>query len=281
MAEEESSSSGEKTAEAEIEAPKSEPVPAPAAKVEVVKVEAVKVVASEPAYKPPYWFLAVVSIISLGLDLGAKWWVKANLEGKIWPDNFKSIIPDHLQLVFARNKGGAGGILSTESEIIRKPFFFLISIAAVVFIFSLFRKLQPKQWALRWGLPLVLGGALGNLVDRIRYDYVVDFLDVSASWIHWLNKLIFGSDSDHWPTFNIADVAIVLGVLLMAIDMFITRKPKPNLASVTTVTTTTSTTVAPSSEPRSSLGAAPPDPQPDSSSASRSPLADSASESKL
>jgi signal peptidase II len=59
---------------------------------------------------------------------------------------------------------------------------------------------------MRWGLPLALGGAMGNLADRVRYGWVVDFIDVS-----WKGH--------HWPTFNVADIAIVIGVGLMAVDM--------------------------------------------------------------
>src|SRR5262249_6305384 len=73
----------------------------------------------------------------------------------------------------------------------------------------------PHQYALRWGLPLVLGGALGNVFDRIRYGYVIDFVDVHIMW--------HGKDR-HWPTFNVADIAICIGVGLMAIDMFTSKR---------------------------------------------------------
>src|SRR5690606_33350206 len=70
--------------------------------------------------------------------------------------------------------------------------------------------------ALKWGLPLVLGGALGNLVDRIRYGFVVDFIDVYMQ---------MDGQPKHWPTFNVADISICVGVALMAIDMFTSREP--------------------------------------------------------
>ena len=122
-----------------------------------------------------------------------------------------------VSLTYARNKGGAWGLLQEESESVRRPFFFGISLLAVIFIVSLYRRLTPEQTALKWGLPLVLGGALGNLINRIQYSHVIDFIDVYAKW---------GGENHHWPTFNIADVAIVAGVGLMAIDMFTSRKPK-------------------------------------------------------
>jgi signal peptidase II len=96
----------------------------------------------------------------------------------------------------------------------------------------MFRKLDSKQRALRWGLPLVLGGALGNLVDRIRSGKVVDFIDYRADWVLWLNKQFVNLKmsqvaSDHWPTFNVADIAICVGVVLMAIDFLFPHKPAP------------------------------------------------------
>lgn len=180
-----------------------------------------------PAWHPSYAFLAVVSLVSLAADFGTKWWARTRLDaGVLWDERRIDVIKDHLAFTFARNKGGAWGLLQDENDAIRKPFFLLISIAAIAFIFSLYRKLAPTQLALKWGLPLVLGGALGNLVDRVRYGHVVDFIDVRASWIKAINSLFTAGASDHWPTFNLADVAICVGVGLMAVDMFTSRKRK-------------------------------------------------------
>jgi signal peptidase II len=170
-----------------------------------------------PTPRPNYLFLGLVSIVTLALDLGSKIWAKSHLEdAKSFADRHVDVIPKLMSLTFARNKGGAWGLLQEESESVRRPFFFSISLLAVIFIVSLYRRLTPDQTALKWGLPLVLGGALGNLVNRIQYNFVVDFIDVYAKW---------GGENHHWPTFNIADVAIVAGVGLMAIDMFTSRKP--------------------------------------------------------
>jgi signal peptidase II len=169
-----------------------------------------------PAHTPSYLFLGVVSVLNLAADLGTKYWAKSRLEDDRGMPKRISILEDHLAFVAARNKGGAWGLLQDEQEAVRKRFFLLISLAAIIFIFSLYRKLTPDQIALKWGLPLVLGGALGNLVDRIRYGYVVDFIDVYAT---------IGGRERHWPTFNVADIAIVVGVGLMAVDMFTSRKP--------------------------------------------------------
>jgi signal peptidase II len=165
---------------------------------------------------PGYAFLAIVSLVTLAADLGTKGWAEARLEAaRPFAGRTVELIKGHVYLTLAQNPGGAWGILQDESASVRKPFFVLISIAAVVFIVSLYRKLEPRQWALKWGLPLVLGGAIGNLVDRIRYGHVIDFIRVRVT------------ETFTWPTFNVADIAIVVGVGLMAIDMFTPRNKQP------------------------------------------------------
>jgi signal peptidase II len=194
---------------------------------------------AEPAYRPNYVFLAIVAVVSLVLDLGTKHWAKVRLdEAKSVAERHIDVFANHLAFTFAKNRGGAWGLFQDQPESIRRPFFLAISFLAIAFIVSLYRKLTPRQWALKWGLPLVLGGALGNLVNRIQYNYVVDFIDYRADWVRSLNGLLARLSSpdgaalhasDHWPTFNIADVAIVAGVILMAVDMF---TPTPKRAPV-------------------------------------------------
>ncbi len=187
--------------------------------------------------RPSPMFLAVVSVASLAADIITKLWAEKRLEG--YP-GYVTLIENHLMLVLAKNKGGAWGLLQGQSENVRRPFFLLVSVAAIAFIVTLYRRLQPRQHALKWGLPLVLGGALGNVFDRIRYGYVIDFIDYRADWIRRLNELIQKHNpshivTDHWPTFNVADIAICIGVALMAIDMLTSRrgrKPKSLAADV-------------------------------------------------
>lgn len=173
-----------------------------------------------PKPKPNYGFLAVASLICLVLDLGTKEWALKRLKplDKLPPSqDHISVMEGYFHFTYAENKGGAWGLLGDQQDHIRLPFFFLISALAVVFIVSLYRKLEPRQIALKWALPLVLGGALGNLFDRIRHQYVVDFID----WFY------IGADGKehHWPTFNVADIWIVAGVGLMVVDMFTPRRP--------------------------------------------------------
>jgi signal peptidase II len=171
--------------------------------------------AHEGGAKPSYVFLGVVSALSLVADLGTKTWAERALQAANETPTPKTVIKNVFTFLLAKNRGGAWGVLQNAPENVRKPFFVVVSVFAILFIVSLYRRLHPSQHALRWGLPLVLGGALGNLVDRIRYGYVIDFIDFQASW---------GGTSHHWPTFNVADIAICIGVALMAIDMLSPRR---------------------------------------------------------
>jgi phosphatidylglycerol:prolipoprotein diacylglycerol transferase len=172
--------------------------------------------------KASYVFLAVVSFVSLVADLGTKRWAEKTLQIGEVPAP-KTIIKGVFGFILAKNKGGAWGLLQGQSEKVRIPFFVTVSVLAILFIVSLYRRLHPQQTALKWGLPLVLGGALGNLVDRIRYGSVIDFIDVQATW---------EGSAHHWPTFNVADIAICIGVGLMAVDMLTARRPKVTPSTV-------------------------------------------------
>ncbi len=160
--------------------------------------------------------------MTLALDALSKAWAATRL------DNYAGVVDvwkSHLSFVLAKNRGGAWGMLQTTSENVRRPFFLIVSVAAIAFILSLYRRVQPRQHALRWGLPLVLGGALGNVLDRLRYGHVIDFIDVHA---------MFGGVEQHWPTFNVADIAICVGVGLMALDMFAAKGSRPPAVALAT-----------------------------------------------
>lgn len=184
---------------------------------------------SSPGRRPRFLFFGIVAAVTLLLDIATKAWAEISLTGRPAHDPSLVLIRDHLTLTLAYNKGGAWGLLQDSSEMVRLPFFLAVSVLAVLFIVSLYGKLGPGQNALRWGLPLVLGGALGNLSDRITRSSVIDFIDYRADWVLSMNQLIGKvakgwSLTDHWPTFNVADIAICIGVGLMAVDMFTSRR---------------------------------------------------------
>jgi len=109
----------------------------------------------------------------------------------------------------ALNKGAAWGLFRDLHPDWRVPFFVVISAVAVTVIVLFYRKIEGQR-LVGSALVLILGGAIGNLIDRIRLGWVIDFID----W-HY--------GTSHWPTFNIADVAISVGVGLMVLDMIVNR----------------------------------------------------------
>lgn len=182
-----------------------------------------------PPRRPSFVFFGVVSAVALLLDIGTKAWAEITLIPRPFEDSSIEVIPEHLTFTLAYNKGGAWGLLQDAPETLRMPFFLCVSVLAVLFIVSLYGKLAASQRALTWGLPLVLGGALGNLSDRITRSSVIDFIDYRADWVMAMNRglgKVFGdwALTDHWPTFNVADIAICIGVGLMGVDMFTSRR---------------------------------------------------------
>ncbi len=170
-----------------------------------------------------------LTALSLAADLITKSWAERALTRTGPLDTTITVIEDHLWFSLAYNKGGAWGLLHDAPDALRRPFFMIVSVVAIFFIVSLYRKLNDSQWALKWGLPLVLGGALGNLMDRILRKGVVDFIQYRAGWVGTMNSMINKVFSDwvgveYWPTFNVADIAICIGVGLMAIDMILAKK---------------------------------------------------------
>lgn len=179
--------------------------------------------------RPTFRFFGIVAAVSLVLDVATKSWAEIRLYPRGAGTESIELIRDHLGFTLAYNPGGAWGLFQHHSEYIRRPFFLLVSLLAIAFIINLYGRLTPQQHALKWGLPLVLGGALGNLSDRIVRSNVIDFIDYQAKWIEQMNRLIAKvvkgwTITDHWPTFNVADIAICVGVGLMAVDMFTSRR---------------------------------------------------------
>jgi signal peptidase II len=195
--------------------------------------------------RPTFVFFGAVAAGALFADVATKAWAEVVLSKRSMLDPAVVLVKNHLTLALAYNKGGAWGLATDWPEAARKPFFLAVSVLAVAFIVSLYGRLAPTQRALKWGLPLVLGGALGNFADRITRSSVIDFIDYRADWVESMNRGIAAihgwlkpllklegrwSITDHWPTFNVADVAICIGVGLMAVDM-VTSRRKPREAS--------------------------------------------------
>ncbi len=127
------------------------------------------------------------------------------------------VVPGFWNHVYVQNYGAAWGFLSDRDERFVRPFFLAISVIAVVIVLGIFRNVRPDQRLLIWALSLIVGGAFGNFVDRVRYGYVVDFIDWYLAW---------GGAEHHWPTFNVADIAITVGVGLMVIEILTSKDPE-------------------------------------------------------
>ena len=147
-------------------------------------------------------------------------WTKSLVLARIDLHEAIPIIPNFFQLVHVRNTGAAFGIgANASSEIV--PIFLnvgAIAVFCVVVVYALRSAVTDR--VLQVGLHLILGGAIGNLIDRFRFGWVVDFLDVYATW---------GGREHHWPAFNVADSAICIGIVLLFFDM--RKKPEESAAA--------------------------------------------------
>jgi signal peptidase II len=124
-----------------------------------------------------------------------------------------SVIPGFFSFTHIHNPGGAFGFLSQQSSQIRNLIFLLISSLAVCVIFYFYKNTPKTHPLLATGFALILGGAVGNLIDRFRFGKVVDFLD-------------FYLGSYHWPAFNVADSAITIGVGIFLIHLLFKKIPE-------------------------------------------------------
>ena len=141
--------------------------------------------------------LAVVAALTILIDQVTKAYVAAHLGlHETWmPLKF---IEPVFRFRHVHNTGAAFGLFPQGGAI-----FLIIAVIVSVIIVYYYRQLPGSAWLVRLALGLQLGGALGNVIDRVRQGYVVDFLNV-----------------EYWPVFNVADSCIVLGVLLLAFEMF-------------------------------------------------------------
>lgn len=150
-----------------------------------------------------YALLAVITPLVIVLDQLTKYLIVQKFRlGETIP-----IISGFFNFTYIRNTGAAFGILAMAPQSFRVPFFVTVPLVALVAIGFIFRKIREDDLKLSAALSLVIGGAIGNLIDRVRLEYVVDFLD-----FHW-------SYQYHFPAFNIADSAICVGVGFLMLDL--------------------------------------------------------------
>ncbi|HBR51228.1 MAG TPA: signal peptidase II [Nitrospira sp.] len=130
------------------------------------------------------------------------------------------VIPNLFSLTYIRNPGAAFGLLAGSSNAFRMVFFGLTSIFALGLLGTILLRMPEEDWMGRVSVAAILGGAIGNLIDRLRFGEVIDFLDVYV-------------ESYHWPAFNVADSAITVGVIALIIHFAFEKHPEPPEASET------------------------------------------------
>lgn len=152
----------------------------------------------------------------LVLDQVIKAWVKHTvpLYGSI------PVIHGFFSITYVKNTGVAFGLFAGDASPVRILFFIFITIGALILIFFIFRKIKGNRVLVPLSLAMIMAGAIGNLVDRIRWGYVIDFLD-----FYW--------QPYHWPAFNIADSAITVGVFLLLIENLLLHRRERESEGIT------------------------------------------------
>ncbi len=158
-----------------------------------------------------YRLAGSVSLAVIIVDQITKWIIRTEL-----PLYTRINVLPFFDITHLRNTGAAFGILRGLSESLRFPLFAIVLIIALLAIFIFLRKVAENERLLVVSLGLILGGAIGNSIDRFRFGYVTDFLG-----FHW-----FGNLQYQWPPFNVADSSITIGVILILFDTFFLKKGK-------------------------------------------------------
>jgi signal peptidase II len=152
--------------------------------------------------KKKYLITIVIVLGVLSLDQACKLYID-----RVLPLHHSvQIIKDFVHITHVRNTGAAFGFLAGQTAGFKYVFFITISILAIFVILFFLRGLENSQTLLIASLSMIMGGAMGNLIDRIRLGEIIDFID-----LHWY--------SYHWPAFNVADSAITIGGVFLIIDI--------------------------------------------------------------
>lgn len=177
-------------------------------------------------------FLLLVCIASVGIDQATKIWaqstlaeprtriVRQNVDGELVEvkktvfveTEVREVVPGVFNLRYRENPAAAFSLTRSLPDWLRRPFLVIFSLLAMILIAVWYVRLKKPDGLLMSAFALIVAGAIGNFIDRVRFGYVVDFLDVYASGGlgEWLVSTI---GTNHWPTFNVADSCIVVGAL--------------------------------------------------------------------
>ncbi|SFL76792.1 signal peptidase II [Desulfomicrobium norvegicum] len=155
-----------------------------------------------------YRTIGLMAVVILVLDQLSKLWIQQTIP--VWEKGF-TVIPGFFDIVHILNRGAAFGFLNRHDIDWQRPFFIVVSILALGLIWVLARSQEDDGPFYVYGLGLILGGALGNLLDRARLGVVVDFLD-------------FYVGDMHWPAFNVADMGICVGAAALLVSFYQQRR---------------------------------------------------------
>jgi signal peptidase II len=152
----------------------------------------------------PFWWVA-------GLTVVADQLTKLIVDWTLPVYSSRTVIPNLVDIVHVHNAGVAFGLLNTIDDPGRALLTTGLAVVALAGIAYYARHVQPEEWLARLGLSLILGGAVGNLIDRLRQGYVIDFVDVY--WGDW-----------HFWAFNVADAAISIGATLVFLEVLFFKR---------------------------------------------------------
>jgi signal peptidase II len=185
-------------------------------------------------------WLVVVCVLGLAFDQASKIWAQQNLaepyevtekkvvDGKdqtitrqvFYPVKVITVVPNLFNLTYKENPAAAFSLTHSIPGWFRRPMLITVSILATIFFMFWYFRMPGKDGLLLASFSFILAGAIGNLFDRIRLGYVIDFLDVYAGFL--------GYPHLHWPTFNVADMLIVVGAIGVVMRTLWPIKPTEN-----------------------------------------------------
>jgi len=163
-----------------------------------------------------YGVFAIPAAGILALDQLTKYWIDSSMA----IHDTITVLSGFFSITYVRNPGAAFGFLAGASPMFRYAFFAAVNVVAIVLILSYIRKAGEKESRMILGLSLIMSGAVGNLIDRIRFGEVVDFLD-------------FYIGSVHWPAFNVADSSITVGAFFLIWELWKRGKESRRLSNPT------------------------------------------------
>lgn len=164
-----------------------------------------------PARRTVLALETLIPLIVIAADQATKAWVRSTLD----VNESRRVIGDYVRITYIHNEGAAFGLqVGEHSSLV----FLILAVAASTLVLYLYLTTSPGERMQRVALGLILGGALGNIIDRIRWNMVVDFMQV-------------GVGGHYWPIFNVADSAVTVGAVLLAYAYLFRTSPSEAISS--------------------------------------------------